>query len=92
MSGHRRGDKSAKRRRKESVEKMRTRRAASAMATVEDLARALGIGRNKAYEKVRDGTVRAMRIDHRWLIPRTEIAKLTGTDAAAVTAATHARG
>jgi excisionase family DNA binding protein len=78
MSKHRPGREASKRRpgRKEI---MRARQAASAMMTVEDVATALGIGRNKAYEAVADGTVRAMRIGHRWLIPRAEIVRLTGS-------------
>jgi excisionase family DNA binding protein len=57
---------------------MRARQATAAMMTVEDLAAALGIGRNKAYEAVQTGEVRAMRLGHRWLIPRAEVARLTG--------------
>jgi excisionase family DNA binding protein len=57
-------------------EVVRARRAASAMATVEDLARALGIGRNQAYELVQQRKIAAMRFGRRWLIPRATIAKL----------------
>jgi excisionase family DNA binding protein len=55
--------------------------------TVEDLAATLGIGRNQAYEAVRSGKVRAMRLGHRWLIPRAEVARLTGVGATPTTAA-----
>ncbi len=62
-------------------EMIRAKRAASAMATVEDVAAALGIGRNQAYAAVQMGKVRAMRFGRRWLIPRAEIARLTGISA-----------
>lgn len=61
-------------------ERIRARMAASAMASPEELAAVLGISLNKAYEVLRGGKVRAMRLRQRWLIPRTEIARLTGSD------------
>ena len=57
-------------------EAIRAKRAASAMATVEEVAAALGIGRNQAYAAVQMGKVRAMRFGRRWLIPRAEIARI----------------
>jgi excisionase family DNA binding protein len=53
---------------------------ASAMGSAEELAAALGVTINVAYEILRSGKVRAMRLRKRWLIPRTEIARLTGAD------------
>jgi excisionase family DNA binding protein len=61
-------------------ERIRARMAASAMASPEELAAVLGISLNKAYEVLRHGKVKAMRLNHRWLIPRAEIARLTGVD------------
>jgi excisionase family DNA binding protein len=68
-------------------ETVRAKRAASAMATVEEVAAALGIGRNQAYAAVQMGNVKAMRFGRRWLIPRAEIARLTGTATGATPAA-----
>jgi excisionase family DNA binding protein len=89
MDKHRRSRKGVKRggrkepgSRKESI---RRRMSASAMASPEELATVLGISLNKAYEVLRHGKIRAMRLNHRWLIPRTEIARLTGRDVAQLT-------
>jgi len=68
-------------------ERIRARMAASAMASPEELAAVLGISLNKAYEVLRHGKVKAMRLNHRWLIPRAEIARLTGVDVAQVVGA-----
>jgi excisionase family DNA binding protein len=58
------------------------------MATVEDLAAELGIGRNQAYALVRMKVVPAMRFGRRWLIPRAAIAKMvSGEGAPTATAA-----
>jgi hypothetical protein len=62
--------------RPEVSKKVRAKRAASAMATVEDLATELGIGLNQAYALVQMKVVPAMRVDRRYLIPRTVIAKI----------------
>jgi hypothetical protein len=61
-------------------EKVHAKRKASAMATVEDLADALGIGLNAAYVLVKSGQVQSLRFEgsRRFLIPRAEIARLTG--------------
>ncbi|MCF2665098.1 helix-turn-helix domain-containing protein [Oscillibacter valericigenes] len=40
---------------------------------VEDLSRALGIGRNTAYELVRSGQIRSIRIGRQLRIPRDEL-------------------
>ena len=38
--------------------------------TVEEAARLLGVSRGSAYEAVRRGTIPALRILNRWVIPR----------------------
>src|SRR5262249_26141965 len=89
MNKHQPGGKRIKRRtmamkedRSEQMEKVRAKRAASAMASVRDLADALGIGLNQAYELVKTNQVQALRFENqrRYLIPRAEIARLTGVD------------
>ena len=40
---------------------------------VEDLSRALGIGRNTAYALVRSGQIRSIRIGRQLRIPRDEL-------------------
>jgi excisionase family DNA binding protein len=57
----------------ERKERMRAKIAKSAMASVEELGEVLGLGRNKAYELVRHGVVKAIKVDGRWLVPRQEI-------------------
>lgn len=44
--------------------------------TVEEAARALGVGRNTAYEAVRTGELPCLRIRGRLLIPRAAIKQL----------------
>lgn len=78
MSTVQKGRKGAAKPRPSRRETMRARQATAQMMTVEDLAAALGIGRNAAYEAVKTGSVKALRLGHRWLIPRAEIARLTG--------------
>ncbi len=57
--------------------------------TVEEAARALGIGRNTAYEAVRQGTLPVVRIGKRYLVPRAALhAMLSG----AVTGADRKEG
>jgi excisionase family DNA binding protein len=54
--------------------------------TVEEAARALGIGRNTAYEAVRQGTLPVVRIGKRYLVPRAALqAMLSGAVTSAVT-------
>jgi hypothetical protein len=88
MSKHQPGGK-RKKRRTEEMKKMRAKRAASAMATVKDLADALGIGLNQAYELVKTNQVKWLRFEdqRRYLIPRSEIARLIGTAIAPAPAA-----
>ena len=42
---------------------------------VEDLSRALGIGRNSAYELVRSGKIRSIRIGKQLRIPKDALIK-----------------
>jgi excisionase family DNA binding protein len=44
--------------------------------SVPDLCRALGISRNTAYELIRTGQVRALKVGRQIRIPRSVIAKL----------------
>jgi excisionase family DNA binding protein len=44
-----------------------------AVLTVIELARHLRIGRNQAYDLVRGGQVRSLRIGNRWRIPREAV-------------------
>jgi excisionase family DNA binding protein len=54
------------------------KRAASKMATVEDVADELGIGRNLAYALAKAGRIPGiMQLGRRYLIPRTILAKIT---------------
>ena len=46
--------------------------------TVSEFGRLAGIGRNLAYEAVRTGQVRAVRIGKRLLIPKSEVRRLLG--------------
>jgi len=44
--------------------------------TVEETAKALGIGRQLAYERVRTGEIPAIKIGRRILVPRSALEKL----------------
>lgn len=44
--------------------------------TVEEAGRALGIGRNTAYEAIRRGQLPAIRIGKRLLVPRAALERL----------------
>jgi excisionase family DNA binding protein len=56
------------------------------MATVEDFAAALGVGRNVAYEVISDGRVPGViRFGRRYLIPRAIITKLVNGEIAPIT-------
>lgn len=46
--------------------------------TVAQLAEILGIGRNKAYEIVRAGKIRSVRIGHTIRIPKDSLAEYLG--------------
>jgi excisionase family DNA binding protein len=65
-----------RKRRHQRTETVKARRANSAMATVEDLASQLGIGRNQAYALVQMNVVPATRLGRRYLIPRAIISKI----------------
>jgi excisionase family DNA binding protein len=78
--------KNPKKRRPSRGEKVRAKRAASQMGTVEDLAAALGIGRNAAYGLVQTKVVPSVRYGRRWLIPRTIIARIVAGEAPPVIA------
>lgn len=47
--------------------------------TVEEAARVLGIGRNAAYDGVRDGAIPSIRIGKRIVVPRVALARLLET-------------
>jgi excisionase family DNA binding protein len=46
--------------------------------TVAETAQILGIGRNSAYEAVRRGDIRSVRIGKRLIVPRAEICRILG--------------
>jgi excisionase family DNA binding protein len=46
------------------------------MASVDELAKALGLGRNQAYEFVASGRIPAWRVGRRWLIARPIIDRI----------------
>ncbi len=48
---------------------------------VPDAAKILGIGRNQAYERVRCGDLRSIRMGKRLLIPKVEIERILNGDA-----------
>ncbi len=48
---------------------------------VEDLMPILGIGRNTAYELVRSGQIRSIRIGRQLRVPRDAVAEFLGTKA-----------
>jgi len=79
-----------KQRRPGRHKKVVAKRAASGMATVEDLAAELGIGRNLAYELVVEGKIKAARFGRRWLIPRATIGKILSGEITPVFAPTTA--
>jgi excisionase family DNA binding protein len=56
------------------------------MASVEDLAAALGIGRNQAYALVQTKVVPSLRVGRRWLIPRAAIARMVNGESVATAA------
>ena len=47
---------------------------------VEDLMPILGVGRNTAYELVRAGQIRSIRIGHKICIPKTEVIRFLTCD------------
>ncbi len=44
--------------------------------TVAEAGEALGIGRNQAYQAVRDGKIPSIRIGKRWLVPKAALDRL----------------
>jgi excisionase family DNA binding protein len=53
-----------------------TKRAGADTITVEDAANRLGIGRNQAYEAVKEGKIPAIQFGRRWLIARATIDRI----------------
>lgn len=51
--------------------------------TVEELAEALGVGRNMGYDLVRTRKVRSVRLGRRIVVPRTEVDRLLAGEALA---------
>ena len=52
--------------------------------TVEEVARILGVSRGSAYEAVRRGTIPALRILNRWVVPKPALeGLLSGTSPSA---------
>ncbi len=50
--------------------------------TVEEVAEALGVGKNTAYELVRSQRLRAVKIGRRYLIPQQEVGEFLEREAA----------
>jgi excisionase family DNA binding protein len=48
--------------------------------TVTEAAQILGIGRNSAYEAVRRGDIKSVRIGRRLIVPRAEICRILGEE------------
>lgn len=48
--------------------------------TIDETARLLRISRGLAYEAVRRGEIPALRFGRRWVVPRTRLIALLGTD------------
>ena len=53
----------------------RTKEASAIYASVEDLARELGISRHTAYAGLRAGRIPAIRLGRRYILPRAAITK-----------------
>jgi excisionase family DNA binding protein len=60
----------------EREKRRREKQRQAGMASVEELAAALGIGRNQAYEAVASGKIPSLRFGRRYLIARATIARL----------------
>ena len=43
------------------------------LLNVYDMAQILGIGKSKAYKLVKEGKIRAFRIDKKWKVPREAV-------------------
>ena len=50
--------------------------------TVEEVAEALGVGKNTAYELVRSQRLKAVKVGRRYLIPQQEVGKFLEREAA----------
>lgn len=50
---------------------MNTNQTETAVITVTEAARALGIGRNLAYRLIQEGTIPSLRLGRRLVVPRT---------------------
>jgi excisionase family DNA binding protein len=73
--------------RKNKRAKVRAKRAAADVLSVEDVATRLGVGRNQAYEAVAAGKIPgAFRLGRRWLIPRVAFDRMLSGDSPAPTA------
>jgi excisionase family DNA binding protein len=48
--------------------------------TVDEAIEVLGLGRSTAYNAVRSGSLPAMKVKGRWLIPTAKLRKLLGLD------------
>jgi excisionase family DNA binding protein len=84
MAKQQRRSRKASKRPGRTKDALSVKRAAAAMATVEDLAAQLGIGRNQAYGLVKAKVVPAMRVGRRWLIPRAAIERMVSGEGAPV--------
>jgi len=79
-------ERKAIQRRPERHKKVMAKRAASQVATVQELAAALGIGMNMAYELLqKDKLPGVLRIRRRYLIPRVVIARLVNGEIGPIT-------
>jgi excisionase family DNA binding protein len=52
------------------------KRAGADTITVEDVANRLGIGKNQAYDAVKEGKIPATKFGRRWLIARATIDRI----------------
>jgi excisionase family DNA binding protein len=59
------------------------KRAAAGMVSPEDVAKALGRGRNQTYEDIASGNIPAMRFGRRWFIPRAWLDRVQNGEAVA---------
>jgi excisionase family DNA binding protein len=61
--------------------RIRAKRAAAEVISLDEVANRLGIGRNQAYEAVHQGKIPALRFGRRWLIPRAAFDRLLAGEA-----------
>ncbi len=62
------------------------KRAAADVISLEEVAARLGVGRNQAYNFVRDGKIPALRFGRRWLIPRVAFDRMMAGETPATSA------